>query len=91
MATRHPDCDILESLLGPEWACAGDYDDTDGIGVTYNQSDRLFSIEIDPDGIGFTVRDEESEIHAAALILTLDNVANILRAAVTAPTHTPGT
>lgn len=86
MATlRHPDCEILESLLGPEWACAGDYVDTDGIGATYNEGDRLFLIEIDPDGIGFIVRDEDCEIRPTSPILTLEAVADILRAAVTTP------
>lgn len=82
---RHPDCDILESLLGPDWACAGDYTTTDGIGATYNEGDRLFSIEIDPDGIGLVVRDEEREISPAAHPMTLEAVADILRAAVTTP------
>ena len=82
MATpgRHPDCDTLEALLGPGWACSGHYVYTDGIGVAHIDSGDLFSVNIDPDGIGYIVLNVEGTIIPPASIPTLSAVATLLLA-----------
>ena len=80
MATpgRHPDCDTLEALLGPGWACSGHYVYTDGIGVVHIDSGDLFSVDINPDGYGYIVLDVEGTIIPPAGIPTLSAVATLI-------------
>lgn len=79
---RHPDCDTLEALLGPDWACAGDWRETDGLGAAWREADRLFTIDRE-DGL-YIVADEEAAIPTLGPLTTLGDVASALASYIAA-------